>query len=101
YSQASGIGRILSAHRASGDAMANMQVAFTSHLAAALMTMAREGHGLAWLPCTLAGDEVTSGRLVRAGPEQFDVPVEVRLFRSPDCRNRTADELWGAVTGNA
>lgn len=101
YSQASGIGRILSAHRASGDAMANMQVAFTSHLAAALMTMAREGHGLAWLPRTLAGDEVTQGRLVRAAPEQFDVPVEVRLFRSPDCRNRTADDLWDAVTGNA
>jgi DNA-binding transcriptional LysR family regulator len=74
-----------------------MQVAFTSHLAAALMTMAREGHGLAWLPYTLAENELTDRRLVRAGPEQFDIPVEIRLFRSPDCRNRTADQLWDAV----
>jgi DNA-binding transcriptional LysR family regulator len=97
YSQASGLGRILSAHKVSSDAVANMQVAFTSHLAAALMTMAREGHGLAWLPYTLAENELTDRRLVRAGPEQFDIPVEIRLFRSPDCRNRTADQLWDAV----
>lgn len=99
YSHASGLGRILSAHQGTRDATANMQTAFTSHLAAALMTMAREGHGLAWLPYTLAEDEVVHGRLVRAGPEQFDIPVEIRLFRSPDCRNHTADELWAAVAG--
>jgi DNA-binding transcriptional LysR family regulator len=97
YSHASGLGRILSAHKVGSDAVANMQVAFTSHLAAALMTMAREGHGLAWLPYTLAEDEIAHGRLVRAGPEQFDVPVEIRLFRSPDCRNYTADALWAGL----
>lgn len=97
YSQASGLGRILSAHPVSGDAAAKMHIAFTSHLAAALMTMAREGHGIAWLPSTLAEDEVSHRRLVRAGPDRFDIPVEIRLFRSPDCRNHKADELWAAV----
>ena len=97
YGQASGLGRILTAHPVSGHATAKMQIAFTSHLAASLMSMAREGHGIAWLPSTLAEDEVTQRRLVRAGPPQFDIPVEIRLFRSSDCRNHKADGLWAAM----
>ncbi|WP_027550401.1 LysR family transcriptional regulator [Bradyrhizobium sp. Cp5.3] len=99
YSHASGLGRILSAHQTGDNALANLETGFTSHLAATLMTMAREGHGVAWLPQTLAKDDVEQGRLVRAGPEQLDIPIEIRLFRSPDCRNQTADELWHALAG--
>ena len=57
--------------------------------------MAREGHGVAWLPQTLALEDQERGRLVRAGPERFDIPIEIRLFRSLDTRNKMADELWG------
>ncbi|MFL5008096.1 MAG: LysR substrate-binding domain-containing protein [Microvirga sp.] len=93
YSQASGLGRIL-AHRAdSGDA-ASLETVFTSHHAATLMTMARQGHGVAWLPRTLIEDDLSRGRLVRAGPARADVPVEIRLVRSCDARNSAADELW-------
>lgn len=77
-----------------GDITAQSETGFSSHLAATLMMMAREGHGAAWLPQTLAKDDLELGRLVRAGPEQLDIPVEIRLFRSPDCRNAAADELW-------
>ncbi|MEH2590925.1 LysR family transcriptional regulator [Bradyrhizobium sp. AZCC 1721] len=97
YSHASGLGRILSAYQMSRDAIAQMETGFTSHLAATLMTMAREGHGVAWLPRTLAEHDLEQGRLVGAGPPQFDIPIEIRLFRSPDCRNHAADELWHAL----
>lgn len=50
YSQASGLGRILAAHQGGGDGIACLETVFTSHLAATLLTMAREGHGVAWLP---------------------------------------------------
>ncbi|EJN16095.1 transcriptional regulator [Bradyrhizobium sp. YR681] len=99
YSRASGLGRILAAHQAVRSTIANMQTGFTSHLAATLMTMAREGHGIAWLPLTLAKEEVEHGRLVRAGPEQLDIPIEIRLIRSPDCRNAVANQLWHSLTG--
>ncbi|WP_312015760.1 LysR family transcriptional regulator [Bradyrhizobium liaoningense] len=98
YSRASGLGRILSAHQIGRTTIATMETGFTSHLAATLMTMAREGHGVAWLPLTLAREDVEQGRLVRAGPEQFDIPIEIRLFRSPDCRNAVADDLWHSLT---
>ena len=97
YNHASGLGRILSAQRIISEATARLETGFTSHLAATLMTMAREGHGVAWLPQTLARDDLEQGRLLRAGPERFDIPIEIRLFRSPDCRNHAADELWSAI----
>ncbi|MEH2524781.1 MULTISPECIES: LysR family transcriptional regulator [unclassified Bradyrhizobium] len=97
YSQASGLGRILSAHQTGGNAIANTEAIFTSHLAATLMTMARAGDGVAWLPQTLAKEDMEHGRLVRASAEHLDIPIEIRLFRSPDCRNQTADELWQAL----
>jgi DNA-binding transcriptional LysR family regulator len=58
------------------------------------MTMAREGHGVAWLPQTLIEDDLARVRLVRAGPARADIPVEIRLVRSRDARNSAADELW-------
>ena len=97
YSQASGLGRILAAQQAASDETLKLETVFTSHLAATLMTMAREGHGLAWLPLGLAEEDLARGRLVRAAPESLDIPVEIRLFRSPDCRNHAADELWERI----
>ncbi|AOO84356.1 LysR family transcriptional regulator [Bosea vaviloviae] len=97
YSQASGLGRILSAQTALAQDTAGIATVFTSHLAATLLTMARDGHGIAWLPLTLAEEDLARARLIRAGPERFDIPIEIRLFRSPDCRNDAADELWAGL----
>ena len=92
YSQASGLGRILAALRP-GD-IAGSGDGFHVPPRGDVLTMAREGHGVAWLPLTLAEEDLTRARLVRAGPERFDIPIEIRLFRSFDCRNHVADELW-------
>jgi DNA-binding transcriptional LysR family regulator len=97
YSPASGLGRILAAHQSRNSESSGLESAFTSHLAATLMTMAREGHGIAWLPLGLVEEDLTRTRLVRAGPNNSDIPVEIRLFRSPDCRNHAADELWDRI----
>ena len=92
YSQASGLGRIIVA--CGGLAIGATATGLTSHLAAALATMARDGHGVAWLPLTLAAEDLERGRLVRAGPERFDIPVEIRLYRPPGRRSDAAEELW-------
>ncbi|MCJ2047316.1 LysR family transcriptional regulator [Methylobacterium sp. J-078] len=96
YSQASGLGRILG--NCQTREPLHLATRFTSHLAATLTTMAREGHGVAWLPRTVAADDQACGRLVRAGPEHFDVPIEIRLFRSLECRNHAADALWAYLS---
>jgi LysR family transcriptional regulator, hypochlorite-specific transcription factor HypT len=101
YSEASRLGRIIAAHQAGIPATAGADTGFTSHLATTLMTMARDGQGAAWLPLTLAAEDLQSGRLVRAGPDSLDIGIEIRMFRSPDCRNHASDRLWESLTMTA
>jgi DNA-binding transcriptional LysR family regulator len=54
YSAESGLGRIVAAARPA-DIEGMLDAVFTSHLAAALRTMALTGRGIAWLPLSLLG----------------------------------------------
>ena len=101
YSQASGLGRILAAHQVTKSEALDLETVFTSHHAATLMSMAREGHGVAWLPRTLIEDDLACARLVRAGPEGAAIAVEIRLFRSNDAQSSAANELWTLLIGSA
>jgi LysR family transcriptional regulator, hypochlorite-specific transcription factor HypT len=101
YSQASGLGRILAAHQVTGTEAPGLGTVFTSHHAATLMSMARQGHGIAWLPQTLIEDDLACARLVRAGPEGASIAVEIRLFRSMDAQSSAANELWTLLVGSA
>lgn len=97
YGPGSGLGGIIAAHRPTANATDGLETVFTSHLAATLRKMALEGEGAAWLPRSLIEEDLSSGSLVRAAPESLDLPVEITLFRSPDCRNQAADALWQAL----
>ena len=101
YGQPSGLGRILAAHQVTGSEGPGLETVFTSHHAATLMSMAREGQGLAWLPQTLIEDDLACGRLVLAGPEGAAIVVEIRLFRSSDAQSSAANELWTLLMGFA
>lgn len=94
YSPASGLGRILASRPSHRENTAGTEAVFSSHLAAALLAMVRDGKGAAWLPQTLVVDDLASGRLLRAGTVAQDVPLQIRLIRSPMCRNRATDGLW-------
>ena len=98
YSAPSGLGRILEAVGHSPGKGLLLDTVFTSPLAAALQTMARQGHGIAWLPQSLAADDIAAGRLVSAGDERFSVPVEIRLFRANDRKPALAEAFWQAVS---
>lgn len=98
YSEASGLGRILDAARPGFPAAAPLQPVFTSPLAAALQTMARQGQGVAWLPHTMAAEDLAAGRLVEAGPRGFAIAVEIRLFRPLRPLPAIAEAFWAAAT---
>jgi DNA-binding transcriptional LysR family regulator len=101
YSEESGLGRILAAALPSGLAEARLETVFTSHLAAALRSMALTGRGIAWLPQSLIADDLASGRLVRAGPEALDVAVGIHLFRAGDDIGTAAERFWSQLTKGA
>lgn len=99
YGAASGLGRMLAAEPALAQAHVHAEVAFTSHLAATLATLARNGEGAAWLPLTLVEGDLAQKRLVDAAGGRHRLPIEIRLFRSLDCRNDVADALWRRLGG--
>jgi LysR family transcriptional regulator, hypochlorite-specific transcription factor HypT len=98
YSGASGLARILEAtQRSSGKALP-LDTVFTSPLAAALQTMARQGQGMAWLPQTMAAEDLAAGCLVDADGGGFSISVEIRLFRPLRRQSNTAEAFWKAMS---
>ena len=93
YSQDSGIGRILQA--VLGDALhPRFTQVFESSYASVLKSMALEGHGIAWLPLRDIGAELQAGTLVRAQPAEWDVPLEIRLFRHREEMPANIEAAW-------
>lgn len=62
-----------------------------------LMRMAREGYGIAWLPESAVEEELASGRLVRAGGDEWSAELEIWSFRSIGNSNPTMLELWKSL----
>jgi DNA-binding transcriptional LysR family regulator len=63
-------------------------------LAGALAAMARAGHGVAWVPASLAADDLASGRLRRAGAGEWDIPFGISIYRSQERSRPRVDALW-------
>ncbi|MDR6772060.1 LysR substrate-binding domain-containing protein [Azospirillum sp. BE72] len=98
YSRESGMGRILEAVRAVQPLPSALDTVFTSHLAAVLRTLARDGRGVAWLPESLIAEDLARGSLVRAGQPVGDirwtVPVQIRLVRPRARQSKAAESFW-------
>jgi DNA-binding transcriptional LysR family regulator len=98
YSTESGMGRILAQSLPLKELGFAAKPVFTSHVAAVLLAMARDGHGTAWLPISLVADDLATGKLVVAGDETWNIPVEIHLFRAKARQTKAVEELWSVVT---
>lgn len=96
YSAQSGLGRIVATRWQAQDRGFALETVFTSHLAATLLSMARAGDGVAWLPRTLAEEDISAGRLVEAGNRDLEIPIEIRLFRPVARQSHPAESVWAA-----
>jgi LysR family transcriptional regulator, hypochlorite-specific transcription factor HypT len=59
--------------------------------------MARQGEGVAWVPQSLAAEDIEAGHLVDPGLGRFSIDVEIRLFRPVHRLAGTAEAFWKAV----
>jgi DNA-binding transcriptional LysR family regulator len=97
YSPESGIGRILQeVHGASLERCPTHSV-FQAHLASVLRTMALDGRGIAWLPRTLIAEDLASGRLMEAAPQDWHIVMEIRLYRDRSPLGKAAEDFWTAA----
>ncbi|WP_111432069.1 LysR substrate-binding domain-containing protein [Rhodobacteraceae bacterium DSL-40] len=94
YDERSGMGRILAAAKVISERRAALRPVFRSHLASALLRMARDGKGLTWAPLSLCKDDLGNGRLVQAASVEWDVPMEIRLFRPRTRRSKIVEAFW-------
>jgi DNA-binding transcriptional LysR family regulator len=101
FSAASGMGRIIASARVSEAPPTWLNTTFTAHLAMVLLMMAREGRGMAWLPHSLVEADLKSGALVRSGPNTWDIPMQIRLFRPRARQGAAAEAFWGLVGRSA
>ena len=99
YTGESGLGRIMRAVIGRRLESVPVQVVFTAHLASVLRTMALDGRGVAWLPRTLVEDDIERGRLVSAASDDWNVPLEIRLYRDAEILGKAADAFWSAAIG--
>ena len=71
----------------------------SARLAAALLTFAEGGRGIAWLPRTLAADSLKAGRLMLASDdEKWATPVDVVLYRPAGRLTGIAEALWSGIS---
>ncbi|MGI2034491.1 LysR substrate-binding domain-containing protein [Rhizobium panacihumi] len=63
-----------------------------------LKAMVMSGWGLAWIPESLIKAELADGRLVRAAEPEWDIEVEIRLYRSKENRRPIVRKIWDVLT---
>jgi DNA-binding transcriptional LysR family regulator len=99
YTEESGLGRIMRAVIGRRLESVPAQAVFTAHLASVLRTMVLDGRGIAWLPQTLVQDDIDQGRLVAAASNDWEVPLEIRLYRDSELLGKAANAFWNAAIG--
>jgi LysR family transcriptional regulator, hypochlorite-specific transcription factor HypT len=97
YRPQSGLGRILAAVLEKNWPTLSLQKMLAAQLAATLLSMARQGDGIAWLPQTLASDDIAAGRLVDPGHGNYSIEVEIRLIRPLRRQPPTAEAFWKSI----
>lgn len=90
----SGMGRILTASRVIGGQGAALRPVFRSHLANALLRMARDGDGIAWVALSLCQGDLAAGRLMRAGGTEWDVAMQIHLIRPRSRQSPAVEDFW-------
>ncbi len=71
-----------------------LQTVYENAMAGALRIRARDGAGVAWLPQSLVAPDLDSGLLVRTSQPDWDVTLEVRLYRNTRHSNRLTRAIW-------
>jgi DNA-binding transcriptional LysR family regulator len=100
YAPQSGMSRILDARWRAQGAAPNLQQVMTARLSAALLSLAEEGRGVAWLPSSLATESIKKGRLIEASREaSFSIPIDIVLYRPLARLSATAERFWATVSG--
>ncbi|SFN83748.1 LysR family transcriptional regulator [Sphingomonas sp. OK281] len=99
YSAESGLGRILAADWASRGLPPPLVTVLQSRLAAALLSMAIDGRGVAWVPRSLAQSALASGKVTLAADDTYATRIAIALVRPLLSLSKVSEALWASACG--
>ncbi|QJQ96677.1 MULTISPECIES: LysR family transcriptional regulator [Halomonadaceae] len=71
-----------------------LRTVYETAMAEGLKGMMMQGVGMAWIPDFCIREELSSGRLVRAAGSEWDVALEIRLYRCSLVHKPGVEKLW-------
>ncbi|WP_108444249.1 LysR substrate-binding domain-containing protein [Halomonas denitrificans] len=94
YTQGAFLGRTVRMLLKNDPVRMRLRTVYETAMAEGLKGMVMQGMGTAWIPDFCIRQELKDGRLVRAGDEQWDVPLEIRLYRCSLVHKPGVEKLW-------
>ena len=105
YASGAYMARLVDQILKSTPALPHLDTVYETDMAEGLKAMAAEGHGLAFLPASSVRKEMRSRRLVAAGSSDYELTMEVRIYRERPASARhvkpAAEELWAFLKDRA
>ena len=97
YAPYSFLGQCLSSKIKNADTKPHLKTLYENSMAEGLKEMLLESEAIAWLPESLITKELNNGTLVRAGTEDWDIVVEIRLYRSNQNSRPIVEKFWASA----
>lgn len=102
YAEVSRLGQIVATEfKGRPDIRTQSPPTFISSYADVLQSMAVHGYGYAWLLNNETRAELSDQRLVRAAPAEWDIPLEVRIYRGRAPLGERGEQVWQAIRDQA
>lgn len=74
-----------------------LQILTSNIHAASIKAMVKESFGIGWLPKRLVNDSLNFGSLALAGEVNWNVPLEIRLYRARHNANPNLQQFWQKI----
>lgn len=94
YTQGAFLGRSVRMLLKNDPLRMRLRTVYETAMAEGLKGMVMQGVGVAWIPDFCIREELKAGRLVRAGDEVWDIPLEIRLYRCSLVHKPGVEKLW-------
>ncbi|WP_438767311.1 LysR substrate-binding domain-containing protein [Kushneria sp. TE3] len=94
YTQGAFLGRSVHMLLKNDPLRLRLRTIYETAMAEGLKGMALQGVGMAWIPDFCIHEELASKRLVRAGDEKWNIPLDIRLYRCSLVHKPDVERLW-------
>ncbi|CAN7459040.1 LysR substrate-binding domain-containing protein [Trinickia sp. LjRoot230] len=97
YTETSYFGRCLALLLNQATTAPALQLQYESDMAEVLKRLVVEGEGVGWLPKSSIIAELESGELVSAGRAQWQLEIELRVYRDASNHSEFIEKLWDHI----